>query len=156
MRPRHRRRRLWVGIGLLLVVLGGGGWWWSHEHQGPALVTVDVSRYPAKITMANGLRLTIRPVSVSNRAVAFKVKMESYQNTDPIRANPLDIMLLTIQDDIPFREAVWASHSQQSYSREGTITFEVDRLPSVIRLSVFEMEERLFEWDIIPPIRPRS
>ncbi|NDD67252.1 hypothetical protein EBZ35_06350, partial [bacterium] len=143
MRPHHRRRRWWVGVTLLVAILAGGGWYWSGVHHGPPLVTVDVSQVPAKITMANGLRLTIRPVMVSNRSVSFKVKMESYQNTDPIRANPQDIMLLTIQDDIPFRDAVWASHSQQAYAREGTITFTVDRLPTLIRLSIFEMEERL-------------
>lgn len=153
MRARHRRRRQWVVIGLLATLIGGGGWYWSYTRQGPSLVTVDVSHYPVKVTMANGLRLSIRPTAVSNRSVSFKVKMESYQNTEPIRANPTDIMLLTIQDDIPFREAVWASHSQQAYAREGTITFNVDRLPTLLRLSVFEMEERLFEWDIAPPDR---
>ena len=148
MTLKKRRRRV-LGVILVLVVgMAGCGWWWVYRDTRPPLVTINVAKIQPKITIANELRMMVQPVAVSNREVSFKVRLESYQNTDAVRANPIDIMMLTIQEDIPFRDATWSDHHHSDYRREGVISFKVDRLPQLLRLSVFEQEERLFEWDI--------
>jgi len=82
--------------------------------------------------------------------VTFHIAMESYQNLDAIKADPLETTILTIQGDLPFKPTHWKETNHDDYHLEGYLTFAINRRPTHLKLSIFEMEERVFEWKLDP------
>lgn len=152
---KKKRRLFFFYLPLCCAILGAIAWFLK---PGPppksvasgdlAVVNVQADGFKALETIENQLKIQVGVDKLTNSEVVFHIIMESYQNTDAIDADPLETTILTIQNDIPFKPIHWAETSRDEYHREGYLTFSIAQKPSRLRLSIFELEERTFEWDL--------
>lgn len=109
------------------------------------IVDVQSGDVPAQSTVENALKIDVGVTKVNEKEVTFHIAMESYQNTEPVQSDILDTTIL-MADDHPVKPKKWKEINQDDNHKEGYLTFELDQRPAIIKLSIFEMEERVFEW----------
>ena len=157
MRSRTRR---WVFfyIPIGILVAGAGIWAFSgwmnvdfiSESKNNVLKIVNIQPEELKpiSTVANALKIDVEVTKITNKEIVFHVTMESYENTDAIASDPMETTILTLQNETPYKPVEWRNVRSTEYQREGYLTFEIKQKPELIRLSIFELEERIFEWSL--------
>ncbi|NDC82935.1 hypothetical protein EB093_04640 [bacterium] len=118
----------------------------SHELD---VVNVQTDHLKPLTTIENALKIEVGVNKIDEREVVFHVLMESFQNTDAVQSDILDTTILTV-DGRPYKPSKWKEKEQDDNHKEGYLTFKIDRRPSTIKLSIFELEERVFEWSLVP------
>lgn len=102
-----------------------------------------------KMRIANEIRYTIQPkIYKKEGGIAFHIILESYENTDAIAMDLMDITFLTDQDETPFLPTSWKSKDTSAYKHSGILYFgqlALDQVTS-FTLSFFELEEQKFHW----------
>jgi hypothetical protein len=151
------RRVVFLYIPLLILMGSCTAWIANARHKtvrstvnGLSIVNVQPEELQSLSTVENALKIDVGVDKLTDTEVTFHVAMESYQNLDAINADPLKTTILTIQRDIPFKPVRWKEIKHDDYHREGYLTFILNRRPTVLKLSIFEMEERVFEWELEP------
>ena len=142
----------------LLILMGSCTVWIAKSRHktvqfavtGLSIVNVQPEELQSLSTVENALKIDVGVDKLTDTEVTFHVAMESYQNLDAIKADPLETTILIIQGDAPFKPVRWKESKHDDYHREGYLTFILNRRPTVLKLSVFEMEERVFEWKLDP------
>ncbi|NBV41831.1 hypothetical protein EBR96_03580 [bacterium] len=157
MRSRTRR---WVFFyGPVLVLLTGIVYWgmsqWLHlnlvsdsKKAMLKIVTIQPEELKPQSTVANALKIDVEVTKISNEEIVFHVTMESYENSEAIAADPMETTILALQNETPYKPESWKNIRSTDYQREGYLTFKINQKPEVIRLSIFELEERIFEWTV--------
>jgi hypothetical protein len=108
-------------------------------------------RLPKKVSVENELKIEVEPVHVSDEQVQFVVTLSSYQNSESVGMNPLETTMLLDEEDTPYSPVEWDLRDEDEYNKVGTLTFSVSHFPKALRLSIFELEERVFEWSLTTP-----
>ncbi len=106
---------------------------------------------PKKMTVENELKIEVEPVHVSDDQVQFTVALASYQNSDSVGMNPLETTILLDEEDTPYAPVQWDISQEDEYNKVGVLTFNISHFPKSLRLSIFELEERIFEWSLVAP-----
>ena len=149
------RRLIFFYTPLFFIGVGGLIWFFKPVTSPKAVasgdlavVNVQTDGFQALSTVENQLKIEVGVDKLSETEVVFHITMESYQNLDAIAEDPLSTTILTIQGDLPLKPIHWAETSHDEYHREGYLTFTVPQRPTKLRLSIFELEERTFEWNL--------
>ena len=165
---KNKRRFITIiagGLSVLLLVVAyflgvpslsqkTGGVKGAHVDQEVAGLEVkkkDPVRLPKKVSVENELKIEVEPVHVSDEQVQFVVTLSSYQNSESVGMNPLETTMLLDEEDTPYSPVEWDLRDEDEYNKVGTLTFSVSHFPKALRLSIFELEERVFEWSLAPP-----
>ena len=111
----------------------------------------DPVRLPKQVSVENELKIEVEPVHVSEEQVQFLVTLSSYQNSESVGMNPLETTMLLDEEDTPYSPVEWDLSHEDEYNKVGTLTFSVSHFPKGLRLSIFELEERVFEWSLAVP-----
>jgi len=116
---------------------------------------VDVKREPVRLpkqmSVENELKIEVEPVHVSEDQVQFTLTLASYQNSESVGMNPLETTILLDEEDTPYAPIQWDVSQEDEYNKVGTLTFSLAHFPKSLRLSIFELEERTFEWSLAVP-----
>ena len=108
-------------------------------------------RLPKKMSVENELKIEVEPVHVSEDQVQFTLTLSSYQNSESVGMNPLETTILLDEEDTPYAPIQWDVSQEDEYNKVGTLTFSLAHFPKSLRLSIFELEERTFEWSLALP-----
>jgi hypothetical protein len=154
---RKRTRRLvFFYFPLLVLIVTFGIWTGVGRHvgrpsRGPGLnlVNVQPEELTSQSSVENQLKIDVGVDKLTDTEVVFHVVMESYQNGDAIQADPLETTILTIQGETPFKPIHWKETRRDDFHKEGYLTFEINKKPTVLKLSIFELVERTFEWSLV-------
>lgn len=112
------------------------------------LVFVQPEELQPLSSVENQLKVDVEVDRLTQYEVVFRVTMESYQNVEAVRADLLKTSFLTVDQTSPISPSAWEDIRQDDFKKEGYLTFKLPQKPSVMRLSIFEMVERTFEWDL--------
>lgn len=108
----------------------------------------DPMRLPKQTSVENELKIDVEPVLVSDDKVQFEITLASYQNSESVAMNPLETTILLDEEDNPYEPVGWEVSHEDEYNKVGVLTFAVAHFPERLKLSVFELEERVFEWSV--------
>ena len=108
-------------------------------------------RLPRQVSVENELKIEVEPVHVSDEQVQFTIELASYQNSESIGMNPLETTILLDEEDTPYAPIQWDVSQEDEYNKIGVLTFNIAHFPKSLRLSIFELEERTFEWSLPSP-----
>lgn len=106
---------------------------------------------PRKMSVENELKIEVEPVRVSDDQVQFTLALASYQNSESVGMNPLETTILLDEEDTPYAPVQWDVSQEDEYNKVGVLTFKIAHFPKSLRLSIFELEERTFEWSLADP-----
>ncbi len=123
----------------------------AQEGAGLDVKKQDPVRLPKQVSVENELKIEVEPVHVSDEQVQFVVTLSSYQNSESVGMNPMETTMLLDEEDTPYSPVEWDLSDEDEYNKVGTLTFSVSHFPKALRLSIFELEERVFEWSLATP-----
>ena len=163
---KNKRRFITVMSGLLVLLLLGvyvlrvsfASKNSDHRNGGPAQESGNVDkqnadpvRLPKQVSVENELKIEVEPVHVSDEEVQFVITLSSYQNSESVGMNLLETTILLDEEETPYEPGEWDPTHEDEYNKSGTLTFQVSHVPKTLRLSIFELEERVFEWSLATP-----
>lgn len=105
-------------------------------------------RLPKQESVENALKIEVEPIYVSEELVQFRLVLASYQNSESVGMDPLETTMLLDEENTPYEPVGWEAGKTDEYNKEGILSFQVSHFPQVLRLSIFELEERIFEWSL--------
>jgi hypothetical protein len=111
-------------------------------------VAQEPVRLPKKVSVENELKIEVEPTYVSEEEVRFSVALASYQNSESVGMDPLETTILLDEEDTPYAPLQWEVDQEDEYNKTGVLTFRVAHFPKSLKLSIFELEERVFEWSL--------
>lgn len=144
--------RRWVAMG----VVGGAAiallvYLFLHVrilHQPPE----RVFKLPTLTSIENYLRIEVTPVKWDqNQELIFYIRLESTQNPDILDLDKTDMALLTDDQGNLYKPTMWKQDKSGPYERSGFITFRLPSLPKRIQLTIFELTDRKWTWNLAGP-----
>ncbi len=113
-------------------------------------ITLNLSH---QTSIENYLKIDVKPIQITqNKEIVFSVQLESYQNPDILDLDKIEMALLEDNDGNVTKPTVWKEIKKTQYLRSGLLYFplSVEQAKS-IKLTIFELEERNFEWKMLNP-----
>ncbi len=153
---KKRTRRILFLYFPLIAMLGGVSFYGLRYIAIPGasspsllnLVFVQPEELQPVSSVDNQLKIDVEVDRLTQYEVVFHVTLESYQNQDAIQSDVTKISFLTIDQTAPVSPAEWEEIRQDDFKKEGYLTFKFPKKPAVMKLSIFELVERTFEWNL--------
>lgn len=106
----------------------------------------------------NYIKVDAQPVRiVPYKFIIFDIRIESFQNPDALKLDPMEVCLLEDDEGNPYTPREWELTSQGDYHKAGRLTFVYPYdVPSRITLYFFDMDEMAFTWTIDQSDSPQT
>ena len=104
---------------------------------------------PKQSQVENYIKLDIQPIiSEKKNTISFKINIETFQNQKFMEEDLQEITLM--EDDLgnPYQPINWIKETATDYSKTGELTFPFNKNIQSIKLSFFDIEEIIFNWEI--------
>jgi hypothetical protein len=95
----------------------------------------------------NYTKIEVQPIiSEKKETIIFKTKIETFQNQAFLEEDLTTVTLLEDNFGKPYQALQWKKEMSSDYSKTGILTFPYNKEITNIKLSFFDSEEIIFEW----------
>jgi len=141
----NKKQRRILGIIIVGITIGASCWVLTTG----STINKLSHAYEAKSSIANQLKIDAQLTKITpGKHIQFFVQLETYQNPDILTVDPLTICLLQDENQTPYKPTSWDNEKHTDHTISGTIHFPCPPTLKKATLSIFEREERTFEWAI--------
>jgi hypothetical protein len=100
-------------------------------------------------SIKNYLKISAKPTSInSDNIITFKISFETYQKPDFLDIDVLKIVFLEDEFETPSHPQSWKETNRTKYTKKGLLKFPLNKNQNTLKLTIFELEERSFTWNI--------
>ncbi|MCP4049368.1 MAG: hypothetical protein GY730_01490 [bacterium] len=103
-----------------------------------------------EIKISNYQKITVNPLyNLSKKQIIFDINIESFQNKYLLDTDITQVSLLVDEENTPYHPVAWEEVSKKTYSRQGNLIFNTQRVIKKIKLSLFDVKTVIFEWETL-------
>ncbi len=141
------RRTIAVVISCLAIVLILGLFYLSNRFISADKQILNVEK---KVSVENYLKIEARPFEfIPGKTFSFFISLEAPQNPAAVKMDLTKTAFLIDDREIPISPVSWEERSQSDFQKSGVLLFPAPAtLPAKFSISIFELEERVFEWNL--------
>ncbi len=105
---------------------------------------------PKIISVENYMRIEVKPVKLKpDQWISFQIQLDSTQNKTALGIDLTKVALLVDDKNLAYSAGRWKPLKETEFSRIGLLTFPVSGTPKALKLSIFDFQERVFEWETV-------
>ena len=129
-------------IPIMAVLLWGMGSWISGKFEEVKL------HLPKQMSVENFMKVEVKPLKYrQDQWIEFQVSLESFQNKAAVGMDLTKVALLIDEKNLPYSPIKWKVKTDSDTTRVGILTFPLSGTPKMLKLSIFDFEERVFVWE---------